>query len=140
MNFSYRQRLNFSFLGVLRIPNIFREFCFISSLGVSKGCLMISVTFLKVFRQSDVSFSCFLCGYCCGLIDDICLKALSFECANKSKYVWNLQDAKKPFRIKWKVLKRCKPYSNINKKCNLCLYEKFIICDELASSCPHRNR
>ena len=68
-----------------------------------------------------------------------------------SKHVWNLQDAKKPFQIKWKVLKRCKPYSNINNKCNLCLYEKFIIIckkelcslnrrNELASSCPHRNR
>ena len=55
-----------------------------------------------------------------------------------------------PHGIKWRVLKRCKPYSNVNKKCNLCLYEKFIIIckkelcslnrrNELASSCPHRN-
>ena len=67
-----------------------------------------------------------------------------------SKHVWNLQDSKKPFRIKWRVFKRCKPYSNVNKKCNLSLYEKFIICkkescslngrNELASSCPHRNQ
>ena len=68
-----------------------------------------------------------------------------------SKYVWNLQDAKKPFLIKWKILKKCKPYSNISKKCSLCLNEKFIIIcknelcslnrrNELASSCPHRNR
>ena len=53
--------------------------------------------------------------------------------------------------IKWKVFKKCKPYSNISKKCNLCLYEKFIIIckkelcslnrqNELASSCPHRNK
>lgn len=68
-----------------------------------------------------------------------------------SKHVWNLQDAKKPFQIKWKILKKCKPYSNISKKCSLCLNEKFIIIckkelcslnrrNELASSCPHRNR
>ena len=68
-----------------------------------------------------------------------------------SKYVWNLHDAKKPFQIKWKILKKCKPYSNISKKCSLCLNEKFIIIckkelcslnrrNELASSCPHRNR
>ena len=44
-----------------------------------------------------------------------------------SKYIWTLQDSKKPFQIKWKVLKKCKPYSNISKKCNLCLYDKFII-------------
>ena len=68
-----------------------------------------------------------------------------------SKYVWTLQDSIKPFQIEWKVLKKCKAYSNIGKKCNLCLYEKFIIIckkklcslnrrNELASSCPHRNR
>ena len=68
-----------------------------------------------------------------------------------SKYVWNLQNENKPFQIKWKILKKCKPYSNINKKCSLCLNEKFIIIckkelcslnrkNELASSCPHRNR
>ena len=68
-----------------------------------------------------------------------------------SKYIWTLQDSKKPFQIKWKVLKKCKPYSNISKKCNLCLYEKFIIIckielcslnrrNELMSLCPHRNR
>ena len=67
------------------------------------------------------------------------------------KHVWKLKDAKTPFSIKWKVIKKCKPYNNITKKCNLCLYEKFvIICrkdlcslnkrNELASSCPHRNR
>ena len=68
-----------------------------------------------------------------------------------SKYVWNLQNENKPFQIKWKILKKCKSYSNINKKCSLCLNEKFIIIckkelcslnrrNELASSCPHRNR
>jgi len=68
-----------------------------------------------------------------------------------SKYVWNLKDAKKPFKIRWKIVKKCKPYSTISKKCNLCLYEKFIIIckkeqcslnrrNELASSYPHRNR
>ena len=51
----------------------------------------------------------------------------------------------KPYKCK------CKPYSNISKKCSLCLNEKFIIIckkelcslnrrNELASSCPHRNR
>ena len=68
-----------------------------------------------------------------------------------SKYIWTLQDSKNPFQIKWKVLKKCKPYSIISKKCNFRFYEKFIIIckkelfslnrrNELASSCPHRNR
>ena len=81
----------------------------------------------------------------------------SFRHANRrnetelSKYIWTLKDARKPFRVQWKVLATCKPYDNVSKKCNLCLKEKFfIICrndlctlnkrNELASSCPHRNR
>ena len=39
---------------------------------------MISVTFLKVCFQSDVSFSCRRYGYI-GLVDYICLEAFSFE-------------------------------------------------------------
>ena len=65
--------------------------------------------------------------------------------------VYTYMHTKKPFQIKWKILKKCKPYSNISKKCSLCLNEKFIIIckkelcslnrrNELASSCPHRNR
>ena len=52
-----------------------------------------------------------------------------------------------PFNLKWKIIKQCKPYNNITKKCNLCLFEKYIIIckkdlcslnkrNELASSCP----
>ena len=66
-----------------------------------------------------------------------------------SKHIWTLQDTNKPFSIKWRIIKQCRPYNNINK-CNLCLFEKFvIICkknlcslnkqNELASSRPHRN-
>ena len=81
----------------------------------------------------------------------------SFRYANRrnetelSKLIWTLKDARKPFRVQWKVLATCKPYDNMSKKCNLCLKEIFfIICrndlctlnkrNELASSCPHRNR
>ena len=42
-----------------------------------------------------------------------------------SKYIWTLKDARKPFRVQWKVLATCKPYDNVSKKCNLCLKEKF---------------
>ena len=51
-----------------------------------------------------------------------------------------LQDSSKPFQIKWKVLKKCKAYSNISKKCNFCLYEKFIIiCKKELCSLNRRN-
>ena len=63
-----------------------------------------------------------------------------------SKHIWTLNDNNKPFTIK-----QCKPYNSISNKCNLCLFEKYvIICkknlcslnkrNELASSCPHRTR
>ena len=35
-----------------------------------------------------------------------------------SKYIWTLKDANKPFSIKWRILRKCKPYNNISKKCN----------------------
>ena len=68
-----------------------------------------------------------------------------------SKHIWTLKDNNKPFTIKWRIIKQCRPYSNVSNKCNLCIFEKFvIICkknlcslnkrNELASSCPHRNR
>jgi len=44
-----------------------------------------------------------------------------------SKHIWTLQDTNKSFSIKWRVIKQCRPYSNINNKCNLCLFEKFVI-------------
>ena len=41
-----------------------------------------------------------------------------------SKCNWTLQDSKKPFQIKWKVLKKCKPNSNISKKCVIFVFMK----------------
>ena len=68
-----------------------------------------------------------------------------------SKHIWTLKDKNKPFTVKWRIIKQCRSYNNITNKCNLCLFEKFIIIckknlcslnkrNELASSCPHRNR
>ena len=66
------------FVRVLQSPNIFWQFRFISSVRASKGGLMVSVPFLKVCCQSDVSFSCRRCGYS-GLVDYIWLETFSFE-------------------------------------------------------------
>ena len=68
-----------------------------------------------------------------------------------SKHIWSLKDADVKFSIKWKILKKCKPYSNATKRCNLCLYEKFVIIrypelsslncrNELVSGCRHRKK
>ena len=78
----------------------------------------------------------------------------SFKLENKkhqtelSKFVWKLKESKIDYEIRWKVLKTCRPYSNVSKRCNVCLHEKFlIICkpelctlnkrQELSSTCRH---
>jgi hypothetical protein len=69
-----------------------------------------------------------------------------------SKYVWELKNRNIHYTIKWKLLKRAKPYDCASNRCNLCLREKyFIICkpkmatlinkrDELVSACRHNKK
>ncbi len=68
-----------------------------------------------------------------------------------SKHIWELKRNNIDFNIKWKTLKRAKPYSCASNRCNLCLWEKFfIICkpeqatlnkrNELVSSCRHAKK
>ena len=76
-----------------------------------------------------------------------------------SKYISSLKDKnakynikwceiKQKYNIKWRKIKQASSYSNITKRCNLCLWEKyFIICkpemaslnkrNELSSCCRH---
>ena len=57
-----------------------------------------------------------------------------------SKYVWSLKDRKINYEIKWRKVRQARSYSNTNKKCNLCLWEKFfIICKPEMSTLNHRN-
>ena len=68
-----------------------------------------------------------------------------------SKHIWCLKESNTRFSIKWKIIKKCQPYSNRTKRCNLCLYEKFIIIrhpelsslnkrNEFVSTCRHRKK
>ena len=68
-----------------------------------------------------------------------------------SQYVWSLSDNNVDYNIKWKILARSKPYSTTNKRCNLCLTEKYFIIhkpemstlnnrNELVSGCRHRRK
>ena len=46
-----------------------------------------------------------------------------------SKYIWNLKDKNMKYTITWCKVKQAKSYTNVTKKCNSCLLEKyFIIC------------
>ena len=68
-----------------------------------------------------------------------------------NKYVWGLKDKKVDYHIKWRIVRHAKSYSNVTKKCNLCLWEKYyIICrpdlatlnnrNELVTSCRHAKK
>ena len=67
-----------------------------------------------------------------------------------SKYVWSLKDNNINHVITWQIIARAKPYNSASKRCNLCLLEKFIICEphrctlnkrnELVSGCRHRKK
>ena len=67
------------------------------------------------------------------------------------KHIWQLKSKEQHFTIKWKILAKAKPYSNLTKRCNLCTAEKhFIITkpelatlnrrSELISTCRHRRK
>ena len=68
-----------------------------------------------------------------------------------SKYLWELKEMKKEFTVSWKILAKARAYSNLTKRCNLCLHEKYFIIsnpqmatlnkrNELVSSCRHRRK
>ena len=42
-----------------------------------------------------------------------------------SKHLWQLKSKQENFTIKWKILAKVKAYTNITKRRNLCLTEKF---------------
>ena len=46
-----------------------------------------------------------------------------------SKHIWDFKDNNIAHIISWNILARAKPFNSANKRCNLCLLEKFtIIC------------
>ena len=60
---------------------------------------------------------------------------------NSQNMFGTLQDSKKPFQINWKVLKKCKPYSNIRKNAIFVLMKRsssFVTSDFVEiSSCVY---
>ena len=44
-----------------------------------------------------------------------------------SRHIWRLKDENMPYSIRSPVVRRAGPYSNISKRCNLCLPEKLEI-------------
>ena len=68
-----------------------------------------------------------------------------------STHIWQLKDENKNYNIKWKIIDRGKIFNPTNRKCNLCLKEKYHIIfqpegaslnkrSELFSACRHRRQ
>ena len=66
-----------------------------------------------------------------------------------STHIWKLKDENKNYNLKWRIIDRGKKFNPINRKCNLCLKEKYHIIfqpegaslnrrSELFSTCRHR--
>ena len=79
-------------------------------------------------------------------------KRYSYE-TTLSSYVWHMKETSDvTLNLKWSVVRCATPYSNISKKCLLCLYEKLVIItyprqqgllnkqSELLCKCRHENK
>ena len=44
-----------------------------------------------------------------------------------SKYLWSLKDRKINYEIKCRKVRQARSYSHFNKKCNVCLWENFVL-------------
>ena len=67
-----------------------------------------------------------------------------------SRYVWNLEDQKIGFEIKWNILSKAKPFDPASGVCRLCIREKYFIIfqpematinsrNEIAGPCLHKS-
>ena len=68
-----------------------------------------------------------------------------------STHIWQLKDQNIDYRLKWKIVDRGRKFNPVNRKCNLCLKEKYYIIfqpdgatlnrkSELFSACRHRRQ
>ena len=68
-----------------------------------------------------------------------------------SKFVWDLKQSDKPFKISWTIVAQSATYKCGSRKCDLCLTEKLAIAtantkgclnkrDEIMSKCRHSNK
>ena len=68
-----------------------------------------------------------------------------------SKHIWSISDAGNRYNMQWKIVSKGAPYSNISKRCDLCLEERFWIKyqpeeatlnkrDEIIATCRHKKK
>ena len=133
-------------------------FLYLNLKVVSQSPMYVSFVAACSVTKSDV---CFFRG-CIGLCDTTFkLRYRNHICSfhnerykhatELSKYIWSLKDQKIAYQIKWRKIKQARSYSNVSKRCNLCLWEKFFILrrpemstlnsrNELTSGCRHARK
>ena len=68
-----------------------------------------------------------------------------------TKHIWELKNKGKTFSVTWRILGKARSYSNITKRCGLCILEKFYIIrhkhlatlnkrSELGAGCRHATK
>ena len=66
-------------------------------------------------------------------------------------YIWDFKREERIFRVIWEILRKAPAYSNLSKRCDLCLMEKLMLISpaqstvlnkrsEIISKCRHRNK
>ena len=86
-----------------------------------------------------------------GLCDTTFKARYSNHICSFSKHIWGLKDKNIKYDIIWSKVKQTKAYTNISKRCNLCLWENFFISckpsmaslnkkSELMSTCRHAKK
>ena len=44
-----------------------------------------------------------------------------------STYLWSIKSGEQNFNLSWEIMRQAAPYSNISKRCLLCLHERSVI-------------
>ena len=122
---------------------------------VENKCLTQSVVYQAVVKRADGVTDSYV-GLTENTFKDRYTKhKSSFKTRNPknasglSRYVWNLEDEKIDFEIKWKIISRAKAYDPGSGVCRLCVREKYFIIfkpnmstincrNEVAGPCLHK--
>ena len=68
-----------------------------------------------------------------------------------SKYIWGLKHEGKNSHVSWDILRKAPAYTNLSKRCDLCVTEKLMNipadkstllnkCSQIISKCRHQNK
>ena len=96
---------------------------------ISKGRRGQLLPLPQWLRRSWILSNSRLIVFASGYINNVSYIEQKRNSTELSKHIWNLKDNNLSYAIKWKILCRAPHYSNVTKRCNLCIAETFhILC------------